>query len=188
MVFVCFPAWPWAAVSPRAGQRSWALDLVVSFQVMEQVETKRGAGSMGGGVELTTRKHRWMLMDGQPEMESKISNPPSLHSVEILSTGITTKAAACCALESLHYESQGHVGSLCPAFWRCGWYLDNPDQSDTTDPEDISSIPCAVSPPRQGGHSPSPGGALWGAAGAGVTPKAEMHQEDQLFAMTYSAF
>lgn len=85
-------------MSPRAGQRSWALDLVVSFQVMEQVETKRGAGRMGGGVELTTRKHRWMLMDGQPEMESKISNPPSLHSVEILSTSITTKAAACCAL------------------------------------------------------------------------------------------
>lgn len=36
VVFVCFLA----AESPRAGQRSWVLGLVVSFQVMEQVETE----------------------------------------------------------------------------------------------------------------------------------------------------
>lgn len=41
------------------------------------------------------------LMDGQPQMKSKISNALSLHSAEILSTSIRTKAAGCCALKCL---------------------------------------------------------------------------------------
>lgn len=65
---------------------------------MEQVETKTGAGNVAGGVELTTRKHRWTSVDGQPEVKSKISNPLSLHSAEIFSTNITAKAAEHCAL------------------------------------------------------------------------------------------
>lgn len=41
------------------------------------------------------------LMDGQPQIKSKITNTLSLHSAEILSASITSKAAECCALKSL---------------------------------------------------------------------------------------
>lgn len=56
VVFVCFPAWPWAA-EPQG----WAVLMGVGFGGFLSADGAggdRGAGNMGRGVELTTRKRR----------------------------------------------------------------------------------------------------------------------------------
>lgn len=60
-------AWSRVPANPVDGQRSvpW---FAVSFHVIQQLVTKRGTGNLGRRVELTARKGRWVLKDGQPKI------------------------------------------------------------------------------------------------------------------------